>query len=179
MARPRLVCLALALITLVIYLPVTRHAFILYDDPEYLTENPVVQNGLTLDGLKWAFTTFHANNWHPLTWISHMTDVTLFGMDSGAHHLVNVLFHAANTVIVFLLLARMSGRVWPSALVAALFAWHPLHVQSVAWAAERKDVLSTLLGLLTIASYLNWVQAASATRAPGKAADQATDKNPV
>ena len=124
--------LLLALVTLLAYLPVTRDGFVNYDDQDYVTENSVVQKGLTWTGIKWAFTTGHASNWHPLTWLSHMADCELFGLNPGAHHLVNVLFHTVNAVLLLLLLFRMTGALWPSAFVAALFAWHPLHVESVA-----------------------------------------------
>jgi tetratricopeptide (TPR) repeat protein len=153
MPRPRLIALLLALVTLAVYAPVTRHDFLTYDDDAYITENPVVQHGLTLAGLKWAFTTGHASNWHPLTWLSHMTDCTLFGLNPGMHHFVNVLFHAANAALLFIFLLRLTRKIQPSAFVAALFAWHPLHVESVAWIAERKDVLSTFFALLTLLSY--------------------------
>lgn len=158
MSRPRLVALLLALLTLVVYLPVTRHGFLTYDDDEYITENPVVPAGLTAAGVRWAFTTGCASNWHPLTWLSHLTDCTLFGLNPGAHHFVNVLFHAANTALLFILLRRLTRKLWPSAMVAALFAWHPLHVESVAWIAERKDVLSTCFALLTLLNYAEFVQ---------------------
>jgi protein O-mannosyl-transferase len=158
MSRPRLIALALVLITLAVYLPVTRDAFLDYDDDEYVTENPVVQDGLTLAGLKWAFTTGRASNWHPLTWLSHMTDCTLFGLNPFAHHFINVIFHAANAALVFILLLRLTGKIWPSVFVAALFAWHPLHVESVAWIAERKDVLSAFFALLALLSYAKYVQ---------------------
>jgi tetratricopeptide (TPR) repeat protein len=161
MSRPRLTALFLALVTLAAYLPVTRYNFITYDDDAYVTANPVVQDGLTPEGLKWAFTTGHASNWHPLTWISHMTDCALFGLNPGAHHFVNILFHAANAALLFILLLRLTGQMWPAAFVAALFAWHPLHVESVAWVAERKDVLSTFFALLTLLSYAKYVQAKS------------------
>lgn len=156
MTRPRFIAALLALITLVVYLPVRDHDFLVYDDNDYLTENPVVQNGLTWAGLKWAFTTWHANNWHPLTWLSHMVDCELFGLNAGAHHLVNVLFHASNSVLLFVLLWRLTHQVGAAAVVAALFAWHPLHVESVAWAAERKDVLSLFFGLLTLLAYADF-----------------------
>ena len=153
MSRPRLMGLLLALITLLAYLPAARNGFVVYDDGQYVTENRVVQSGLTWSGIRWAFTTGHASNWHPLTWVSHMTDCELFGLNAGAHHTINVLFHTANTVLLFLLLLRLTGAVWPAAFVAALFAWHPLHVESVAWIAERKDVLSTCFALLTLLAY--------------------------
>ena len=116
-----------------------RHnGFILFDDPAYITRNPQVTGGLSRDGLVWAFTGTASDNWHPLTWISHMLDVTLFGMNPAAHHLESLLLHAVNAVLLFLVLAALTGRRWPSALAAALFAIHPLHVESVAWASERK-----------------------------------------
>jgi protein O-mannosyl-transferase len=158
MSRPRLIALLLALTTLLVYLPVTQDGFVNYDDQDYVTDNPTVQNGLTWAGIKWAFTTGHAGNWHPVTWLSHMTDCELFGVNPGAHHFVNVLFHAANVVLLFALLFRLTSAMWPSAFIAALFAWHPLHVESVAWIAERKDVLSTLFALLSLLSYTRFVQ---------------------
>jgi len=157
MSRPRLIGLLLALITLLVYLPATRDGFVNYDDQDYVTENSTVQKGLTWTGIKWAFTTGHASNWHPLTWLSHMTDCELFGLNPGAHHLVNVLFHTANAVLLLLLLFRLTGALWASAFVAALFAWHPLHVESVAWISERKDVLSTFFALLTLLAYVKAV----------------------
>jgi tetratricopeptide (TPR) repeat protein len=153
MSRPRLIALLLALITLVVYLPASRNSFVNFDDNDYVTNNQVVQNGLTWVGIKWAFTTWHAGNWHPLTWLSHMTDCELFGLNAGAQHYVNVLFHTANAVVLLLLLFRLTGALWPSAFVAALFAWHPLHVESIAWIAERKDVLSTFFEMLTLLAY--------------------------
>ncbi|MGO9586534.1 MAG: tetratricopeptide repeat protein [Limisphaerales bacterium] len=158
MSRPRLIGLLLALVTLLVYLPATRDGFVNYDDQDYVTENSVVQQGLTWPGIKWAFTTGHASNWHPITWLSHMADCELFGLNPGAHHLVNVLFHTANVVLLLLLLLRLTGELWPAAFIAALFAWHPLHVESVAWISERKDVLSTFFALLTLLAYARYVQ---------------------
>jgi tetratricopeptide (TPR) repeat protein len=158
MSRPRLIGPLLALITLLVYLPAAYHGFSIFDDDDYVTNNHVVQNGLTWAGVKWAFTTGHASNWHPLTWLSHMTDCALFGLNPGAHHFVNVLFHAANVALLFVLLLRLTGLIWPSAFVAALFAWHPLHVESVAWIAERKDVLSTFFALLALLSYTKYAK---------------------
>jgi tetratricopeptide (TPR) repeat protein len=152
MTRTR-AALLLAVITLLAYLPVLQNGFVNYDDPDYVTENPVVQNGLTFAGIRWAFTGWHASNWHPLTWLSHMADCGLFRLNPAGHHFVNVLFHSANTALVFLLIARLTQKIWPSVLVALLFAWHPLHVESVAWVAERKDVLSTFFALLALLSY--------------------------
>jgi protein O-mannosyl-transferase len=143
----------LALATLALYARVAWHPFIHFDDNRYVTENAQVQAGLTLAGVKWAFTTLHAANWHPLTWLSHMLDVQIFGLSPGAHHLVNAGLHAANAALLFLALARMTGAPGRSLAVAALFAVHPLHVESVAWVAERKDLLSTFFGLLALCEY--------------------------
>jgi tetratricopeptide (TPR) repeat protein len=152
-SRPRLITLLLVLGTLVVFLPAGRFGFVNYDDPDYVTENNFVKNGLDWTDIRWAFTTFHASNWHPLTWLSHMTDVSLFGPDAGSMHFVNILFHTANAVLLFTLLLRLTQKIWPSAFVAALFAWHPLHVESVAWISERKDVLSTFFEMLSLLSY--------------------------
>jgi len=124
----------------------------------------MVNRGVTLAGLAWAFTTFHAANWHPLTWIAHMIDSQLFGMNAGGHLLVNALIHVANTLLVFWFLLRTTHARWPSALIAALFALHPLHVESVAWAAERKDTLATLFGLLSLITYVRYAEAPSSNR---------------
>ncbi|HWS16155.1 MAG TPA: tetratricopeptide repeat protein [Candidatus Methylomirabilis sp.] len=152
-------CLFLALSVLAVYGRTAWHPFITFDDEQYVASNPVVQRGLTADGAAWAFRTTHATNWHPLTWLSHMTDVELFGVDPGAHHLVNVLLHAANAVLLFLALRAMTGAAGRSAFVAALFALHPLHVESVAWIAERKDLLSGMFWILSM-----WAYAAYAAR---------------
>lgn len=153
-----LICLALALATAFAYWPVRHHGFIRFDDEGYVAENYVVQQGLTQQGVAWAFVPGHAANWHPLTWLSHMLDCELFGVKPGAHHLVNLLFHIVNAVLLFLLFRKITGALWRSAFVAALFALHPLHVESVAWISERKDVLSTFFGLLTIWFYARYVQ---------------------
>jgi protein O-mannosyl-transferase len=158
MFQPRFVALLLALFTLAIYLPVMRDGFVNYDDQDYVTENPVVKNGLTWPGIKWAFTSFHSANWHPLTWLSHMTDCEFFGLNPAAHHFVNALIHSINAALLFVLLRRLTHSSWPSLIVAALFAWHPLHVESVAWISERKDVLSTFFALLTLLSYAKYVK---------------------
>jgi len=167
MFRPRVIGLLLVLATLLVYLPVCHYNFVSFDDNDYITENQVVQNGLTWAGIEWAFTTWHASNWHPVTWLSHMLDCELFGLNPGAHHLVNVLFHAANAVLLFGLLFRMTNRLWPSAFVAALFAWHPLHVESVAWISERKDLLSTFFGLLALLAYVRFARSKIEHREPG------------
>lgn len=150
--------------TVLLFLPVAGHEFISLDDGLYVTGNPVVQGGLTPDGFLWAFRTFHASNWHPLTWLSHMADAELFGLAACSHHMVNVVFHAANAVLLFWVLGRMTGALWRSLLAALLFAVHPLHVESVAWISERKDVLSTFFGLLAILQYARYVERRSAAR---------------
>ena len=136
-----------------IYFPAVNCEFVKYDDDKYVTDNRHVLEGLSWEGVRWAFTTGHASNWHPVTWLSHMLDCTLFGTRAWGHHLVNVLLHTANTVLLFLVLRRMTGSTWASWFVAAVFGLHPLHVESVAWVAERKDVLSTLFWILTMWAY--------------------------
>ena len=155
---------ALAIVTLAIYAQVVGHHFITLDDPTYIQENPMVNRGVTLAGVAWAFTTFYATNWHPLTWISHMLDCQFFGMNAGRHLLINALIHVANTILVFWFLMRTTHARWPSALVAALFALHPLHVESVAWVSERKDTLSTFFGLLSLIAYVRYAKAPSISR---------------
>src|SRR5262249_43936317 len=132
------VCLLLATLTLLVYLPITGHSFLKYDDNDYITENRHVQAGLTWPGVVWAFSTGAACNWHPLTWLSHMLDCQFYGLNPAGHHFTNLLFHIANTFLLFFLLRHLTGAMWPSAFVAAMFALHPLHVESVAWASERK-----------------------------------------
>lgn len=132
--------------------------FVNFDDPLYVTENDQVQAGLTGKGLVWAFTSARASNWHPLTWLSHMLDCELYGLNPGGHHLTNLLLHLSNTLLLFLVLGRMTGALWRSFFVAACFALHPLHVESVAWVAERKDVLSTLFWMLTLWAYSRYVE---------------------
>ncbi|MEK6777076.1 MAG: tetratricopeptide repeat protein [bacterium] len=152
------ICLFLMIVTFAVYRQVSHHEFVSYDDRLYVTENPQVKAGLTRESILWAFTAMHAGNWHPLTWLSHMLDVEMFGLNSRWHHLINLLFHVAGTGLLFFLLSRMTGAVWPSLFVAALFALHPLHVESVAWAAERKDVLSAFFWMLTLISYHEYVK---------------------
>ena len=148
----------LAIVTMAIYAQVIGHQFIALDDDLYIKENPMVNRGISLARLSWAFTTFYQANWHPLTWISHMIDSQVFGMNAGGHLLVNAMIHVANTLLVFWFLLRTTNARWPSALVAALFALHPLHVESVAWAAERKDTLSTFFGLLSLIAYVRYAK---------------------
>jgi protein O-mannosyl-transferase len=152
------VALLLVVSVAVVYWQSRSFAFVNYDDPVYVTGNSHVLGGMTLDGVKWAFTTTHDANWFPLTWLSHMLTVQLFGLNPGAHHLVNVFLHAVNTFLLLMVLFRMTGALWRSALVAALFALHPLHVESVAWVAERKDVLSAFFWLLTMYAYCRYAE---------------------
>ena len=155
---------ALAGATALLFARSAGHPFILYDDARYLTENPMVLRGLSWGGVRWAFTTLYFGNWHPLTWLSYLLDVQLFGFDAGAHHLESAFLHAVNAALLFLVLDRMSGARARSFAVALLFALHPLRVESVAWAAERKDVLSTLFGLLALMAYARYAERPSARR---------------
>jgi tetratricopeptide (TPR) repeat protein len=148
-----LICLALALATVGVYWRVGGFDFVTFDDPEYIIGNRMVRGGLSFEGILWAFTHSYASNWHPLTWISHMVDCQVFGLHAGGPHLVNLALHTANGVLLFVLLDRLTGAQWRSAIVAALFALHPLHVESVAWISERKDVLSTFFGLWSLLAY--------------------------
>jgi len=151
-----LVCAALALVTLAVFWGARQCEFVNYDDPAYITSNEFVQHGLTARSVGWAFQTGAASNWHPLTWLSHLADVELYGMNPAGHHLTSVLLHAINGVLLFLVLRSMTGALWRSAFVAALFALHPLRVESVAWVSERKDVLSTFFWLLTVWAYVRY-----------------------
>ncbi len=153
-----LLALLLGLVTISIYWPATSHDFVNYDDPDYVTANVHAQSGLTRESIIWAFSNPVVANWHPLTMLSHMLDCQIYGLKPGGHHLTNVLLHGVNTVLVFLFLRRLTGAIWRSAMVAALFGLHPLHVESVAWVAERKDVLSTLFGLLCLMAYARYAE---------------------
>ena len=145
--------------TLMVYLPVKDHQFVALDDDLYVTHNPQIQKGLTWANLAWALTALEAGFWHPLTWWSHMLDYELFGLNPGGHHLMSVLIHTLNVLLLFGVLQQWTGALWRSFFVAALFAFHPLNVESVAWVAERKNVLSTLFWLLTLATYVHYVRA--------------------
>lgn len=158
-------CLALAAVVLAIYWPMGSFEFVGYDDPDYVSKNPVVRLGLTWEGLGWAFHA-HSCNWHPLTWLSHMLDCQLFGMNAGAHHWVNLCLHATNAMLVFAALRVMTGRFWPSAFAAGLFATHPLRVESVAWIAERKDLLCGFFFLLAVWAYGRGARLARAPAGP-------------
>jgi len=157
-ARLSLVCLLIALATLAAYWPVLRCDFVSFDDNEYVAANPHVLHGLTAQSMGWAFRAVHSGNWHPVTWLSHMLDVTLFGSSAAGPHFTNLLLHVANSLLVFLLCNRLTSALWRSAAVAALFALHPLHVESVAWISERKDVLSGFFFLLTLLAYDAYVK---------------------
>src|SRR5664279_1750803 len=154
------VYLLLSCLTLAVYWPVRNHAFINFDDPVYVTENQHVQAGISRRGLAWAFLNLHGEHtyWHPVTWVSHMLDCQLFGLNPGPHHLENVAFHIANALLLLWLLNRMTGAFWRSAMVAGLFALHPLQVDTVAWVTERKNLLSTLFWLLTLWAYVRYAE---------------------
>jgi len=157
-SKPFIIAVVLASLTLAVYWPVQKYDFVNFDDDEYVYDNPHVKTGLTLNNIVWAFTKSHSANWHPLTWISHMVDCELFGLNAGGHHLINLYIHIANALLLFFLHKKMTSSMWKSAFVAALFALHPLHVESVAWISERKDVLSTLFLFLTIGAYIRYAQ---------------------
>jgi tetratricopeptide (TPR) repeat protein len=155
-----MICLGLLAAIAAVYWPVAHFDFTNFDDTLYVTDNDHVKQGLTWDSVRWAFTSFYASNWHPLTWLSHMADIQFFGPQPGAQHLVSLLFHAANTALLFFLLLNLTGARWRSAVVAGLFALHPLHVESVAWISERKDVLSTFFGFLSLLFYTRYARGA-------------------
>ena len=152
------VSLLLLVSTLGVYWQVQDHQFVNYDDDDYVTENRDVQAGWTWEGVVWAFTTRLHGHWHPLTWLSHMTDCQLFGLNPAGHHLTSLFLHVANTMLLFLVLRWMTGALFRSAFVAGLFALHPLHVESVAWVADRKDVLSTFFWMITMAAYVGYCE---------------------
>jgi tetratricopeptide (TPR) repeat protein len=161
---------ALGLLTVLLYWPATHYKFLDYDDDQYVTANTLVQRGLAADSLKFVLLNPVGGNWHPVTMLSHTLDCQWFGLNAGAHHRTSVLLHALNTVLVFVLFRRLTGAQWRSACVAALFGWHPLHVESVAWIAERKDVLSTAFGLLALLAYVRYVRENPAAPPPGNPA---------
>jgi tetratricopeptide (TPR) repeat protein len=153
-----LISIALIASTLIAYEQVRYNDFVGYDDYLYVTENPNVNEGITRESILWAFTTPYAYNWHPLTWLSHMLDCQLFGLNPAGHHIINLFFHIANTLLLFWIFKRMTGAIWQSAFVAAAFALHPLHIESVAWVAERKDVLSGFFWMLTMIAYVRYAE---------------------
>ncbi len=166
------ICISLVALILIAYWGVWNYDFVYFDDPGYVTDNLNVEKGLPLftdpkvfwDSIVWAFTSMEQSNWHPLSWLSHMLDVQLYGLNAGGHHVTNIILHTCNTLFLFLLLSWMTGRSWCSAAVAALFAVHPMHVESVVWIAERKDVLSTFLGLLGFLAYVGYTKKPSVLR---------------
>ena len=176
LSHPTIVSLLLAAATLAVFYPALRHQFVSFDDPDYVTANTHVKGGLTGEDVAWAFRASHAGNWHPLTWMSHQLDVQLYGLNPAGHHLTSLLFHALNTILLFSLLRRLTGALGRSAFVAALFALHPLHVESVAWISERKDVLSAFFFLLTLMAYVNYVTS-SAWRM-SREGEKSEDRNP-
>jgi len=174
MRRNILICVALSIITLAAFWPVGGLGFIRYDDfgPRgYIVDNQHIQSGINLDSIGWAFTTTQASNWHPVTWLSHMLDIQLFGLHPAGHHWVNLGFHIANTLLLFIVLRQLTRAVWRSALVAALFGLHPLHVQSVAWISERKDLLCGFFTMLTLWSYARYAQGRSKVEGRGSNAE--------
>jgi Tfp pilus assembly protein PilF len=158
------VCICLALLTWAVFGQTLRHDFVNYDDPRYVYQNTRITNGLNIAGIAWAFTHIHAENWHPLTTITHMLDCQLYGLRAGGHHSTNVLLHTIGVILLFIVLRQMTGAFWQSAFVATVFAVHPLHVESVAWIAERKDVLSGVFFMLTLLAYLHYTRAPSIGR---------------
>lgn len=158
------VCIFLALLTWIVFAQTLWHDFVNYDDPRYVYQNTKITSGLNIAGVAWAFSHIHSENWHPLTTITHMLDCSLYGLKAGGHHFSNVLFHTIAAVLLFLALQQMTGALWRSAFVTAVFAIHPLHVESVAWVAERKDVLSGVFFMLTLLAYVRYVRAPSTRR---------------
>ena len=158
------ICIFLAMLTWIVFGQTLRHDFVNYDDPRYVYQNTRITSGLNIGSITWAFTHIHAENWHPLTTITHMLDCQLYGLKAGWHHFSNVLLHAIASILLFFALQRMTGAFWRSAFVAAVFAIHPLHVESVAWVAERKDVLSGVFFMLTLLAYMHYARAPSTRR---------------
>ena len=157
--RPEIrISLLFVIIILIVYWQVRNFEFTIYDDGVYVYENHHIQDGLSINSIIWAFKSMYAANWHPLTWMSHMADISLYGMNPGQHHLTNVILHIINTLLIFYLFTHIAGSLWSACFIAALFALHPLHVESVAWVSERKDLLSALWGLLTLISYVRYVK---------------------
>jgi len=160
----KVICILLSVLVLAIYWKVQYHEFINYDDGRYITENKHVKSGLSKENFIWAFTHLHSANWHPITWLSHMLDSHFYGLNPRGHHLTSLGFHIANSLLLFSVLCRMTGEIWKSCFVASLFAFHPINIESVAWASERKNVLSTFFLLLTMWAYINYIQKKNFTR---------------
>jgi len=178
-SRQSVICLILAATTLAVYWPVKHYGFVDYDDSSYFFANPHVLGGLTWPNVKWAFASGQYANWHPLTWLSLMLNASISGSGAGSPHWTNVLLHTANAILVFVLIHRMTAALWRSAAVAALFALHPLHVESVAWVSERKDVLSAFFGLLTLLAYANYALPRSAPCGRQETARHADSRRPI
>ncbi len=155
--HPFWICAVLAIAAIWVFHDVRTYDFVNLDDPDYIYQNPNIQNGITLEAVKWALTAGYAANWHPLTWLSYMLEWQFFGSSAGGYHLTNLILHIANTLLLFIVLKQMTKALWQSAFAAALFALHPLHVESVAWVSERKDVLSTFFWFLTMWAYVRYV----------------------
>src|SRR4026207_997831 len=158
------ICIALAALSWLVFGQTLWHDFVNYDDPRYVYENTKITDGLSISAIAWAFTHIHSMNWHPLTTISHMLDCQLYGSKAGGHHFTNVLLHIVAVIFLFLGLLQMTGAFWRSAFVAAVFAIHPLRVESVAWIAERKDVLPALALMIALNAYLSYVRRPSLAR---------------
>ena len=155
---PLFLSFCIAGITAVVFSPILLHDFINFDDPVFVYDNPFIQQGITLEVIRWAFTSSHEANWIPLTWLSHALDIQLFGLNPGGHHLVSLLLHSASSALLYVFLFRVTGNLWPSLVVSLLFALHPLHVESVAWVSERKDTLSTFFFMLTLIAYHRYTE---------------------
>src|SRR5215471_11153732 len=158
------ICASLLALVWVVFGQTLRYDFVNYDDPRYVYQNPRITSGLNIGGIAWAFTHIHSENWHPLTTTTHMLDCQLYGVNAGWHHFTNVLLHTVAVVLLFFALRCMTGALWRSAFVAAIFAVHPLHVESVAWIAERKDVLSAVFFMLTLLAYFHYTRAPAIAR---------------
>ncbi|MCX5848848.1 MAG: glycosyltransferase family 39 protein, partial [Deltaproteobacteria bacterium] len=153
-----IIYIVLAVVTFAVFWQVHQYGFVNFDDNTYVTENIHIQSGISLDGFRWAFSTTYAEFWHPLTWLSLMLDSQIYGLNAGGYHVTNLILHILSTLLLFWLFCRMTGAVWKSAFVAALFALHPLHVESVAWISERKDVLSAFFWMLTLCLYVYYTE---------------------
>src|SRR5437667_2933127 len=156
--RDGLIAVGLITAVLLVYARTARFDYVLYDDHVYVFQEPRMQRGLTADNIRWALSDLHTANWHPLTLLSYLLETTVFGVRPGPIHVTNVLLHAINTALLFALLRTLTGATWPSAFVAALFGLHPLHVESVAWISERKDVLSAFFFMLTLLAYAKYME---------------------
>ena len=153
----KIICVLLGILILAVYWKIQYHEFVKYDDGRYITENKHIED-FSKENFIWAFTSSHSANWHPITWLSHMLDIRLYGLNPKGHHLTSLALHIGNSLLLFLVFARMTGSIWKSCFVASMFAFHPINIESVAWASERKSVLSTFFWLLTTWTYVHYVQ---------------------